>query len=95
LHVGRNVVAVRVNSNWEATLAPRAGEHVFSGGLYRDVWLIVSNGVHVTWTGTRITTPELSDASGRRQWKRKCATIAPTLQMWCCIHKFLAIVERS
>ena len=65
LHPGKNVIAVRVNNNWDATLAPRAGEHVFSGGLYRDVWLTVTNGVHVAWTGTRITTPELSDASGR------------------------------
>jgi beta-galactosidase len=36
LHPGTNVIAVRVNNNWDATLAPRAGEHVFSGGLYRD-----------------------------------------------------------
>jgi hypothetical protein len=65
LHPGKNVIAVRVNNKWDATLAPRAGEHVFSGGLYRDVWLTVTNGVHVVWTGTRITTPELTDASGR------------------------------
>lgn len=65
LHRGKNVIAVRVNNNWDATLAPRAGEHVFSGALYRDVWLTVTNSVHVAWTGTRITTPELSDALGR------------------------------
>jgi beta-galactosidase/beta-glucuronidase len=62
---GKNVVAVRVNNKWGPTLAPRAGEHVFSGGLYRDVWLIATNDVHVGWSGTSITTPELSDASGR------------------------------
>ncbi|RZF66312.1 beta-galactosidase [Sphingomonas populi] len=62
---GRNVVAVRVNNAWQPTLAPRAGEHVFSGGLYRDVWLVRSDAVHVPWTGTRITTPELSAASGK------------------------------
>jgi hypothetical protein len=62
---GRNVVAVRVNNEWSATLAPRAGEHVFSGGLYRDVWLVASDAVHVPWTGTRVTTPDLSAASGR------------------------------
>ncbi len=65
LHAGNNVIAVRLNNNWDATIAPRAGEHVFSGGLYRDVWLTVTNSVHVAWTGTRITTPELSAASGR------------------------------
>jgi beta-galactosidase len=62
---GRNVVAVRVNNDWDATLAPRAGEHVFSGGLYRDLWLIATDAVHVPWTGTRITTPELSAATGK------------------------------
>ena len=65
LHAGRNIVAVRVNNEWQATLAPRAGEHVFSGGLYRDVWLVTSDSVHVPWTGTRVTTPDLSAASGK------------------------------
>jgi len=62
---GRNLVAVRVNNEWQATLAPRAGEHVFSGGLYRDVWLVTADAVHVPWTGTRVTTPGLSAKSGR------------------------------
>lgn len=62
---GHNVVAVRVNNDWDPTLAPRAGEHVFSGGLYRDVWLVTSDAVHVPWTGTRVTTPDLSARSGR------------------------------
>ena len=62
---GRNVVAVKVNNEWDPTLAPRAGEHVFSGGLYRDVWLVSTDAVHVPWTGTRITTPELSATSGK------------------------------
>jgi len=65
LHPGKNVVAVRVNNKWDPTLAPRAGEHVFSGGLYRDVWLVATDAVHVPWTGTFITTPDLSNASGR------------------------------
>jgi beta-galactosidase/beta-glucuronidase len=65
VHPGRNLVAVRVNNEWDPTLAPRAGEHVFSGGLYRDVWLVETDAVHVPWTGTRITTPDLSDASGK------------------------------
>ena len=62
---GRNVVAVKVNNEWNATLAPRAGEHVFSGGLYRDVWLVSTDAIHVPWTGARITTPDLSAASGK------------------------------
>jgi beta-galactosidase/beta-glucuronidase len=62
---GQNLIAVRVNNDWQATLAPRAGEHVFSGGLYRDVWLVATDAVHVPWTGTRVTTPDLSAASGK------------------------------
>ncbi|MES1200871.1 MAG: glycoside hydrolase family 2 TIM barrel-domain containing protein [Pseudomonadota bacterium] len=62
---GRNVVAVKVNNEWNATLAPRAGEHVFSGGLYRDVWLVSTDAIHVPWTGARITTSDLSAASGK------------------------------
>ncbi|MBW8880305.1 MAG: discoidin domain-containing protein [Asticcacaulis sp.] len=65
LHPGRNVIAVRVDNIWDPTLAPRAGEHIFSGGLYRDVWLVTTDDVHVPWTGTAITTPDLSERSGR------------------------------
>lgn len=62
---GDNIIAVRVNNLWEPTLAPRAGEHVFQGGIYRDVWLVTTDPVHVAWYGTKVTTPELSDQSGR------------------------------
>ncbi|ESQ88673.1 glycoside hydrolase family 2 protein [Asticcacaulis benevestitus] len=65
VHAGNNIVAVKVNNSWDPTLAPRAGEHVFSGGLYRDVWLVSSDAVHIPWTGTRVTTPELSEHSGK------------------------------
>ena len=64
LRAGNNVVAVRVNNKWEPTLAPLAGEHVFSGGLYRDVWLVQTSDVHVPWTGTFVTTPNLSAEHG-------------------------------
>jgi hypothetical protein len=61
---GDNVVAVRLNNLWNAQLAPRAGEHVFSGGIYRDVRLVVTKPLHVTWYGTFVTTPEVSAESG-------------------------------
>jgi beta-galactosidase len=57
---GDNLVAVRVNNLWDATLAPRAGEHVFSGGIYRDVNLVAKKPLHVAWCGTSITTPQVS-----------------------------------
>ncbi|WP_177307233.1 glycoside hydrolase family 2 protein [Pseudoduganella namucuonensis] len=57
---GANTIAVRVNNVWNARVAPRAGEHVFSGGIYRDVRLVVTDPVHVAWYGTFVTTPEVS-----------------------------------
>jgi beta-galactosidase len=60
---GDNVVAIRVNNNWNTRLAPRAGEHVFSGGIYRDLRLVVTDPVHVTWYGTFVTTPRVSKES--------------------------------
>ncbi|HSI09424.1 MAG TPA: glycoside hydrolase family 2 TIM barrel-domain containing protein [Rariglobus sp.] len=57
---GRNIVAVRLNNLWNARLAPRAGEHVFSGGLYRNVWLVATDPLHVAWYGTFVTSPKVS-----------------------------------
>ena len=37
VQAGDNLVAVRVNKIWKPNVAPRAGEHVFSGGIYRNV----------------------------------------------------------
>ncbi len=60
---GDNTVAVRVNNNWNPVVPPRAGEHVFSGGIYRDVRLVVTDPLHVTWYGTFVTTPKVSKES--------------------------------
>ena len=60
---GRNIVAIRVNNVWNARLAPRAGEHVFSGGIYRNVRLVLTAPVHVAWYGTWVTTPQVSKES--------------------------------
>ena len=64
VNAGDNLIAVRVNNLWNPRLAPRAGEHVFSGGIYRDVRLVITDPVHVAWYGTFVTTPKLSEASG-------------------------------
>lgn len=57
---GDNVIAVRVNNLWNPRLAPRAGEHVFSGGIYRNVYLVITDPLHVDWYGTFVTTPRAS-----------------------------------
>ena len=63
LKPGDNVLAVRVNNLWNPRLAPRAGEHVFSGGIYRDVFLVVTDPLHVPWYGTFVTTPTVTKDS--------------------------------
>ncbi|MGB7157530.1 MAG: glycoside hydrolase family 2 TIM barrel-domain containing protein, partial [Tepidisphaeraceae bacterium] len=49
-----------VSNEWNPQLAPRAGEHVFPGGIYRDVHLLVTDPLHVAWHGTLVTTPQAS-----------------------------------
>ncbi len=61
---GDNVVAVRLNNNWNAQLPPITGDHTFQGGLYRDVNVVVTDPLHVTWYGTWVTTPTLATNSG-------------------------------
>lgn len=65
LKPGGNLVAVRLNNLWDPRLAPRAGEHVFSGGIYRDVYLVHTDAVHVAWCGSFITTPAVSSTTAR------------------------------
>lgn len=61
LTTGSNVIAVRVNNIWQHDLAPRGGDHQYTGGIYRDVYLNVMDDVHVTWYGTFVTTPDLTN----------------------------------
>jgi hypothetical protein len=63
IRAGSNIVAVRVDNRWDATLQPRAGEHVFCGGMYRDVHLILTHPSHIRWCGTTITTQRVSAQS--------------------------------
>lgn len=62
---GDNLVAVKVNNLWRPDLAPRGGEHVFSGGIYRNVRLVKKHPTHIDWYGTWVTTPTLEANQGR------------------------------
>lgn len=62
---GNNLIAVRVNNIWKPDVAPRAGEHVFSGGIYRNVRLVLKAPTHIDWYGTFITTPDLGKNKGK------------------------------
>lgn len=59
LEIGDNEVAIRVNNIWQPDVSPRAGDHQFTGGIYRDVSMVVTDDVHVAWYGTFVTTPDL------------------------------------
>lgn len=65
LNPGENWVEVRVDNRWNPRIAPRAGEHVFSGGLYRNVHLHVCSPVHIPAHGVWVQTPEVTPARGR------------------------------
>ncbi len=62
---GDNLLAVRVNNIWRPDVAPRAGEHTFSGGIYRNVRLVAKSATHIAWYGVAVTTPGLSETNGR------------------------------
>ena len=86
---GENVVAVRVNNIWDATLAPRSGEHMFTGGIYRDVNLIVTSPVHVTWYGTFVQTPEISAESSKVRMQAEVKNDSDAAQEVSVVHKVL------
>lgn len=53
----KNLVAVRLDTEkWDSRWYPGAG-------IYRHVWMVKTNPVHVAHWGTYITTPEVSDTS--------------------------------
>lgn len=78
LKTGQNIVAIRVNNVWKEDMAPRTGEHNFTGGIYRDVNLVVTSPVHVTWNGTFAQTPDISKESSKlsmqAEVKNECST---------------------
>jgi beta-galactosidase len=67
-----NLLAVRVNNNWNPQLSPRAGEHIFSGGIYRDVHVLVTGPLQITGNGVRVNTPSVS---------REAATVQATAEI--------------
>ncbi|WP_158589982.1 glycoside hydrolase family 2 TIM barrel-domain containing protein [Amnibacterium setariae] len=57
---GRHLLHLEVDNEWDAELPPRAGEHVFNGGVYRDVSLVVTDLVHIAPYGVAVSTPSVS-----------------------------------
>lgn len=63
LKAGKNIIAVRVNNFHQPNVAPRTGDHQFSGGIYRDVYLNITDKLHIDVNGTFVTTTEVSKVS--------------------------------
>jgi beta-galactosidase len=63
LRPGTNVITVLVSNEWNPQLAPRAGEHSFNGGIYRDVTWVVAPLVRIGWYGTGIRSTLEHDGS--------------------------------
>ncbi|MGD9561220.1 MAG: glycoside hydrolase family 2 TIM barrel-domain containing protein [Pyrinomonadaceae bacterium] len=64
-----NILAVKVDNTFNEDIPPLTADFTFWGGIYRDVWLIAADTVHVKVTdlaspGVFITTPDLSENSG-------------------------------
>ena len=63
---GPNVLAVRVDNEHNDDVPPLNADFTFFGGIYRDVWLLSTNDVHIEVTdhaspGIFVDTPEVSD----------------------------------
>ena len=64
LKTGGNTLAVRVNNAWDEEIAPLMGDFNMYGGIYRRVYLIAVNDVHVDLadsgsSGLFLTTPNV------------------------------------
>ena len=60
-----NSIAVKVDNSHNKDIPPLNADFNFYGGLYRDVWLIAVNPIHITLldngsSGVQIATPEVS-----------------------------------
>lgn len=64
LRTGSNTFAVKVNNSWDEEIAPLMGDFNMYGGIYRRVYLIAVNDVHVDLadsgsSGLFLTTPNV------------------------------------
>jgi beta-galactosidase len=66
---GANLIAVKVDNSQNPSVPPLSVGYALYGGIYRDVWLVATDPVHLDVTdaassGVTITTPHVSRESG-------------------------------
>lgn len=86
LNPGENWVEVRVDNRWSPRIAPRAGEHTFSGGLYRNVHLHVCSPVHIPAHGVWVQTPEATSARGKVRILTEVKNDSPEMKKFSVRH---------
>lgn len=64
-----NLITVKVDNSFNEDIPPLTADFNMYGGIYRDVWLIATEDVHLKVTdfassGVQISTPNLSEKSG-------------------------------
>ncbi len=62
----QNIIAVKVDNRFNKDIPPLSADFTFYGGIYRDVWLIATDPVHITLNnfgskGIYISTPKVSN----------------------------------
>lgn len=70
LVVGSNTIAVRVDNSKTVGIAPLGGDFTVFGGLYRSVWLVSTNDLHVSMMdyggpGVYVSTPAVNQRSAQ------------------------------
>lgn len=71
---GQNHLIVCVDNLWDATLAPRGGEHQFNGGIYRDMQLILTAYDYIEEDGVFVQTTQLKKEKGSWHAELKIGT---------------------
>ncbi|MEA4937848.1 MAG: glycoside hydrolase family 2 TIM barrel-domain containing protein, partial [Paludibacter sp.] len=75
VHVGsQNQLVIKVNNRFNEDIPPLSADFTFFGGIYRDVYMIVTSGQHISTThyassGVYLRTPEVSQEKARLEIK--------------------------
>ncbi|WP_187774765.1 glycoside hydrolase family 2 TIM barrel-domain containing protein [Pedobacter sp. BS3] len=85
LKTGDNVITIRVNSLFNADIPPLSADFTFFGGIYRDVYMITTAGLHFTLSdyassGVYIETPAVNNTNGTVKVKSTIVNQTPVSQ---------------